>query len=126
MASSPATSSNSVFGGPYGVAVAADGTVWATLQAGNQLLRIARDGALETFNLPRPRAVPTDIAVAPDGAVWFVEFRGNTIGRFQDGQFVSFTVAEENAGPERDRGRRRRRGVVRHAARRQPRPAARR
>ena len=31
----------SVFGGPYGVAVAADGAVWATLQAGNQLLRIA-------------------------------------------------------------------------------------
>jgi virginiamycin B lyase len=42
--------------------------------------------------------VPTDVAVAPDGAVWFVEFRGNSIGRFQDGQFVSFTVAEENAG----------------------------
>ena len=53
----------SPLGGPYGVAVAADGTVWATLQAGNQLLRIAPDGAIEAFNLPRPAAVPTDIAV---------------------------------------------------------------
>ena len=88
----------SLSGGPYGVAVADDGTVWATLQAGNQLLRIAPDGALKAFNLPRPGAVPTDIAVAPDGAIWFVEFRGNSIGRFRDGEFVDFAVAEENAG----------------------------
>ena len=88
----------SIFGGPYGVAVAADGTVWATLQAGNQLLRITPDGAIKTLSLPRPKAVPTDIAVAPDGAVWFVEFRGNSIGRFKDGQFVDFTVAKEDAG----------------------------
>jgi virginiamycin B lyase len=88
----------SFLGGPYGVAVAADGAVWATLQAGNQLLRITPEGNLETFNLPRPRAVPTDVAVAPDGAVWFVEFRGNSIGRFKDGEFVSFAVAQENAG----------------------------
>jgi virginiamycin B lyase len=88
----------SFFGGPYGVAVADDGTVWATLQAGNQLLRITPDGALKVFNVPRPGAVPTDIAVASDGAIWFVEFRGNSIGRFKDGQFVHFAVAEENAG----------------------------
>jgi virginiamycin B lyase len=86
------------FGGPYGVAVAPDGTVWATLQAGNQLIRIAPDGSLKTFNLPRPQTVPTDIAIGPDGAVWFVEFRGNSIGRYKDGQFVDFTVAKEDAG----------------------------
>jgi virginiamycin B lyase len=85
-------------GGPYGVAVAADGTAWATLQAGNQLLRIAPDGAIQVFDLPRQAAVPTDIAVAPDGAVWFVQFRANNIGRLQDGQFAEFAVAEENAG----------------------------
>jgi virginiamycin B lyase len=88
----------SPLGGPYGVAAAADGTVWATLQAANQLLRIAPDGTISAFNVPRPGAVPTDIAVAPDGAVWFVEFRGNSIGRFKDGEFVSFTIAQENAG----------------------------
>ena len=85
-------------GGPYGVAVAADGTVWATLQAGNQLLRIPPDGAIEALNLPRPAAVPTDIAIAPDGAVWFIEFRGNSIGRLKDGEFAEFPVTTENAG----------------------------
>jgi virginiamycin B lyase len=85
-------------GGPYGVAVAADGTVWATLQGANQLLRIAPDGAIEAFDLPRAAAVPTDVAIAPDGAVWFVQFRGNRIGRLEDGEFAEFEVAEENAG----------------------------
>lgn len=88
----------SPLGGPYGVAVAADGTVWATLQAANQLLRIAPDGTVKAFNVPRPAAVPTDIAIAPDGAVWFIEFRGNSIGRFKKGEFVHFAVAQENAG----------------------------
>jgi virginiamycin B lyase len=89
---------DSLRGGPYGVAVAADGTVWATLQGANQLLRIAPDGAIEAFDVPRPAAVPTDVAVAPDGAVWFLQFRGNRIGRLEDGKFAEFEVAEDNAG----------------------------
>jgi virginiamycin B lyase len=89
---------DSVRGGPYGVAVAADGTVWATLQGANQLLRIAPGGAIEVFDVPRPAVVPTDVAVAPDGVVWFVQFRGNRIGRLEDGAFAEFQVAEENAG----------------------------
>lgn len=88
----------SVRGGPYGVAVAADGTVWATLQGANQLLQIAPDGAIEVFDVPRPAAVPTDVVVAPNGAVWFLQFRGNRIGRLEDGEFAEFEVAEENAG----------------------------
>jgi virginiamycin B lyase len=89
---------DSVSGGPYGVAVAGDGTVWATLQGGNQLLRIAPDGTLQGFDLPRASAVPTDIAVAPDGTVWFIAFRANRVGRFKDGTFAEFEVGEENAG----------------------------
>ena len=85
-------------GGPYGVAVAADGAVWATLQSANQLLRIGPDGTIKALNLPRPAAVPTDIAVGPDGAVWFLQFRGNSIGRLKGGEFVEFAVAKENAG----------------------------
>ena len=73
------------------------------------------------FDLPRAGAVPTDIAVGPDGAVWFLEFRGNRIGRFKDGEFAEFEVGAENAGPQRDGRGRRWRGLVRHAARRQPR-----
>jgi virginiamycin B lyase len=84
--------------GPYGVAVSSDGTVWATLQGGNQLIRIAPDGAIATVQLPRPGAVPTDIAVGTDGSVWYLEFRANRIGRWKDGVFESHEVGKENAG----------------------------
>jgi virginiamycin B lyase len=90
---------DSLRGGPYGVAVAGDGTVWATLQEANQLLRIAPDGAGTTaFDLPRRGSVPTDVAVGPDGAVWFLEFRGNRVGRLKDGRFDAFEIGRENAG----------------------------
>ena len=85
-------------GGPYGVAVAADGAIWATLQNGNQLLRIAADGTGKTFDLPRGSAVPTDVAVGSDGSVWFLQFRANRIGRFKDGQFWDVEADQENAG----------------------------
>jgi virginiamycin B lyase len=85
-------------GGPYGVAVTADGTVWATLQNGNQLLQLAADGTSRTFDLPRGGAVPTDVAVGSDGSVWFLQFRANSIGRFMDGQFSDVEVGRENDG----------------------------
>jgi virginiamycin B lyase len=85
-------------GGPYGVAVTADGAVWATLQNGNQLLRVAADGTGVTFDLPRGGAVPTDIAAGSDGSVWFLQFRSNRIGRFKDGQFSDVEAGQENAG----------------------------
>jgi virginiamycin B lyase len=85
-------------GGPYGVAVTADGNIWATLQNGNQLLHLALDGTGRTFDLPRGGAVPTDVAVGSDGSVWFLQFRANRIGRFKDGQFSDVAVGPENAG----------------------------
>ena len=85
-------------GGPYGVAVTADGTVWATLQAGNQLLRITPEGSDATIDAPRHGAVPTDVAVGDDGSVWFLQFRANRVGQFKDGRFFDFVVAKENAG----------------------------
>jgi len=85
-------------GGPYGVAVTADGDIWATLQNGNQLLHLAVDGTSRTFDLPRGGAVPTDVAVGSDGSVWFLQFRGNRIGRFKDGQFSDVEAGPENAG----------------------------
>jgi virginiamycin B lyase len=85
-------------GGPYGVAVAADGTIWATLQNGNQLLHLAVDGTSRTFDLPRGGAVPADVAVGSDGSVWFLQFRANRVGRFKDGQFSDVEVGRENAG----------------------------
>jgi virginiamycin B lyase len=85
-------------GGPYGVAVTADGAIWATLQNGNQLLRVATDGTGMTFDLPRGGALPSDIAAGSDGSVWFLQFRANRIGRFKDGQFSDVEVGRENAG----------------------------
>jgi virginiamycin B lyase len=85
-------------GGPYGVAVTADGAIWATLQNGNQLLHLAVDGTSRTFDLPRGGAVPSDVAVGSDGSVWFLQFRANRIGRFKDGQFSDIEAGRENAG----------------------------
>src|SRR6516225_12172026 len=39
-------------GDPYGVAVATDGTAWATLRLGNQLLHVTRDGEMRAFEVP--------------------------------------------------------------------------
>jgi virginiamycin B lyase len=85
-------------GGPFGVAVAPSGVVWATLQAADQLLRINTDGRIDTFDVPHRGAVPTDIAIGPDGSAWFVEVRGNRIGALRDGKFSEFEVGVANAG----------------------------
>ena len=89
---------DSVRGGPYGVAVAADGTVWATLQSGNSLLRIAPDGKTTEHEIPTPGVSPTDIAVDAAGAVWFLEFPTDRIGRFQNGKFEELALAEKKLG----------------------------
>jgi virginiamycin B lyase len=84
--------------GPYGVAVSADGVVWATLQRSGKLLRIDPDGAMTTVDIPRRGAVPTDLAVGVDGTVWFLQFRANRLGQFKEGKFYEFEVGAENVG----------------------------
>jgi virginiamycin B lyase len=79
-------------GDPYGVALAADGSVWATLRLGNQLLHITADGEIETFDLPKPAAAPSDIATGPDGSVWFIKLRENRIGRLKNDLFEDYAV----------------------------------
>jgi virginiamycin B lyase len=86
-------------GGPFGVAVAPDGVVWASLQSANQLLRIDRKGQIETFDIPRDGAVPTDVALGPDGAVWFIEFWVNSVGRWRDGKFAEFEIGRPASAP---------------------------
>jgi virginiamycin B lyase len=89
---------DSVRGAPYGVAVASDGAIWATLQAGNSLLRIAPDGKTSEHQIPTPAVSPTDIAIDRAGAVWFLEFRVDRIGRFASGKFDEFPLPEAKAG----------------------------
>jgi virginiamycin B lyase len=90
----PATAQSA---GPYGVAVGADGTVWATLQQTNRLLRVATDGRATELDVPTRAAGPTDIAVDATGGVWFVELRAGRIGHFADGRFSE--VALSNPAP---------------------------
>ena len=81
-----------VRGGPYGVTVDANGNVWATLQSGNQILRITPSGEMTEFEVPTRGSSPTDVAVDQKGNVWFTEFRGNKIARFFDGNFTEFEI----------------------------------
>jgi virginiamycin B lyase len=83
---------------PYGVAVARDGTVWATLQNADALLRITPRGERTTVDVPIRQAGLTDVAVAPDGTVWFLAAGANTIGRYANGRFDAFNVPSPNAG----------------------------
>lgn len=88
---------DSLRGAPFGVAVAADGTAWASLQAGNTLLRIGTDGKTSEFELPTRAAMPTDVAVDARGRPWFIEFRGNKVGYLEAGRFTEFDVPQPSA-----------------------------
>jgi virginiamycin B lyase len=79
-------------GSPYGVAVDAHGTVWATLQNANKLVQISLEGEMTEIEVPTRASSPTDIAVDAAGVVWFLEFRANQIGRYADGRFAEFRV----------------------------------
>jgi len=83
---------------PFGVAVASDGTVWATLQNANKLLRISRNGDKTTFDVPTAGSGLGDVGVSRDGIVWFLEIGVNKIGRFAAGGFTEFGVPTPSAG----------------------------
>ncbi len=84
--------------GPFGVAVDPHGTIWATFQTTNQLVRIGPDGQMTELEVPTRSGGPTDVAIGGDGSVWFVELRAGKIGRFADGRFTEFTVPATDAG----------------------------
>ena len=83
---------------PFGVAVASDGTVWATLPSADKLLRISPSGEATAFDVPTRKSGLGDVAVGPDGAVYFLEITANKIGRFAGGKFEEFTVPTPKAG----------------------------
>jgi virginiamycin B lyase len=87
-----------VFAAPFGVAAAADGTVWATVQNTNKLVRIAPSGEMVQLDPPSRAGGLGDVAVDAHGAVWFVEMRANKVGRYADGTFAEFTVPTPRAG----------------------------
>ncbi len=83
---------------PFGVAVAHDGTVWATLPNANKLLRIGPDGEKTAFDVPSRQSGLGDIAVDGSGAVWFLEIGANKVGRFAGGRFEEVAVPTPSAG----------------------------
>jgi virginiamycin B lyase len=87
---------DNIRGGPYGVAVDAQGNAWATLQGGNQILKIAPDGKMTEHEVPTRASSPTDVTVDAKGAVWFVEFRGSKVGRLADGAITEFDVPSKS------------------------------
>src|SRR4030095_4372788 len=58
---------------PFGIAVDAQGTVWATLQGANKLVRISTSGEMMAFEVPTLHSVPGDVAVDTTGTVWLLE-----------------------------------------------------
>jgi virginiamycin B lyase len=82
---------------PYGVAIDAQGTAWATLQGANKLARITPDGQVTEMEIPTRASGPSDIAVDAMGAIWFLEFRSNKIGRYADGRFTELPVPTAKA-----------------------------
>ncbi len=86
-------------GGPYGVAVGRDGTVWATLQSANALLQIRPDGKMKEFEIPTRAASPTDVAVDAQGRVWFLQFRNRRVGSWEDGVFREYELPLEGVVP---------------------------
>jgi len=94
----PVRGSTTVEAMPFGVAVAPDGTVWATLQNADALMRIAPNGEKTTIDVPIRQAGLTDVAVAKDGVVWFLAAGANRIGRYASGRFEEYNVPTPNAG----------------------------
>ena len=94
----PLTGAGEANAGPFGVAVDAQGTVWATLQHANKLVRISPSGEMTEFALPTRHSGPGDVAVDATGAVWILELGANKVARFAAGRFEEFLVPTPNAG----------------------------
>jgi streptogramin lyase len=71
-----------------------DGNMWVTLEAVNDLARIAVDGTVTEYN-PAAVTTPTGITTGPDGNLWVTQSGG--VARFAPGNpngAVSFAIAD--------------------------------
>jgi streptogramin lyase len=87
--------------GPTTLSIAADGTVWFTLSAGNAIARVNQDGSgYQEFALPNPDSSPRIIAVGADGNLWFSEHAGNRMGRITlAGELSEFPIPTPASQP---------------------------
>ena len=84
--------------GPFGVAVDAQGTVWASIPQENKLVRLTPGGEMATFELPTRQSGPADVAVDGRGTVWVLQVAANKVARFAGSRFEEFAVPTANAG----------------------------
>ncbi|MCS5714136.1 virginiamycin B lyase [Herbiconiux sp. CPCC 205716] len=67
-------------GGPYSVAVTADGAVWCSLVHGGAVLRRDSDGSTSLIELgPRGSSQPAQVAAAGDDSVWVADMAANAV-----------------------------------------------
>src|SRR5258707_450058 len=60
----------------------ADGALWITFEAANQIGRMdGATAAVTTFAIPTPNAGADQITAGPDGNLWFTEATASRIGR---------------------------------------------
>ena len=88
---------------PYGIKLAPDGSVWATLFGTHKLARIDPETlVLEEVELPRDSARPRRLDVLADGSVWYVDYAGGVLGRYVavSGEFTEWPMPQgDNARP---------------------------
>jgi virginiamycin B lyase len=96
---------------PYGLRVAADGTVWSTELHGNRLIKyVPSTGEFGTYVMPTIRSGPRRPDVAPDGMIWIPEYSGNKLAKFdpRTEEFTEYDFPIDDALPyvvRVDRGR---------------------
>ena len=68
-------------GTPDSIVRGPDGAMWFTLRDGNAVGRVTRAGAVTTFPVPVPAALPRGIAAGADGALWVTLFGASAVAR---------------------------------------------
>jgi virginiamycin B lyase len=88
-------------GGPWGIAVGADGRIWFTEVGSGKVGRLDPDtGTFAEFQLPTPDSQPQGIILGADGALWGTEAAGNRIFRIGlDGDATEFPIPTPDSVP---------------------------
>lgn len=84
--------------GPFGIAVANDGSVWFTESQADKVGHLSPDGKITEYAVPTKEAMPTSITVS-NGVVWFTETEGSRIGRIGPDGVVSEILVDRQSRP---------------------------
>ncbi len=86
---------------PYGICVAADGTLWFTENGTTPMIGHVRTDGTGLTEYPLPTgANPHGIVAGADGNVWFVEYGLSRVGRISPGGSITQFSLSANSRPE--------------------------